>query len=152
MICVGLIFGGWQANIRWEQFKSVLAELEEKDPEKYAIMVDEAKSFHVKEAKSLYHEIETMTRETVITLRYENGEKKEKRMKNFMKNITTKNYWIESRFEKPSRQITSLVLMNYKSWNNANLSKLDLFTGKRRNPGNKGSFSMKNVWSMWKWN
>ena len=79
MICVGLIFGGWQANIRWEQFKPVLAELEEKDPEKYAIMVDEAKSFHVKEAKNLYREIKTMTSEAVIILRYEKWRKKKER-------------------------------------------------------------------------
>lgn len=78
-----MIFGGWQANIRWEQFKPVLAELEEKDPEKYAIMVGEAKSFHVKEAKSLYREIETMTREAVITLRYEKWRKKRKEDKEF---------------------------------------------------------------------
>lgn len=83
MIFGGLIFGGWQANLRWEQFKPVLAELEEKDPEKYAIMVEEAKSFHVKEAKSLYREIETMTREAVITLRYEKWRIKKKEDKKF---------------------------------------------------------------------
>ncbi len=83
MIFGGLIFGGWQANLRWEQFKPVLAELEEKDPEKYAKMVDEAKSFHIKETKALYREIETMTREAVITLRYEKWRKKRKTDKEF---------------------------------------------------------------------
>ena len=83
MIFGGLIFGGWQANIRWEQFKPVLAELEKKDPEKYAEMVEEAKSFHIKEAKILYWEIETMTREAVITLRYEKWRKKRKADKKF---------------------------------------------------------------------
>lgn len=83
MIFGGLIFGGWQANLRWEQFKPVLAELEERDSEKYAEMVAEAKSFHVKEAKSLYREIETMTREAVITLRYEKWRKKRKADKEF---------------------------------------------------------------------
>jgi hypothetical protein len=79
----GLIFGGWQANLRWEQFKLVLAELEEKDPEKYAKMVEEFKSFHVKEAQSLYREIETMTREAVIILRYEKWRKRNKEDKKF---------------------------------------------------------------------
>jgi hypothetical protein len=83
MIFGGLIFGGWQANFRWEQFKPVLAELEEKDPEKYEKMVEEVKSFHMKEAKNLYREIETMTREAVIILRYEKWRKKKKEDKKF---------------------------------------------------------------------
>ena len=32
MILGGLAFGGWQANLRWEEFKPVLAELEERHP------------------------------------------------------------------------------------------------------------------------
>jgi hypothetical protein len=83
MIFGGMIFGVWQANLRWEQFKPLLAELEEKDPEKYAKMVEEVKSFHVKEAKTLYREIETMTREAVIILRYEKWRKKKKEDKKF---------------------------------------------------------------------
>jgi hypothetical protein len=83
MVFGGLIFGGWQANLRWEQFKPVLAELEEKDPEKYEKMVEEVKSFHVKEAKNLYREIETMTRKEVIILRYEKWRKKKKEDKKF---------------------------------------------------------------------
>ncbi|MZH03395.1 MAG: hypothetical protein F3745_08400, partial [Nitrospinae bacterium] len=76
MIFGGLIFGGWQANLRWEEFKPVLAELEEKDPEKYAKMIEEAKSFHIKETEALYREIDSMTREEVITLRYKKWRKK----------------------------------------------------------------------------
>ncbi|MBL7020648.1 MAG: hypothetical protein ISR86_08890 [Nitrospinaceae bacterium] len=83
MIFAGLIFGGWQANIRWEEFKPVLAELEEKDSEKYAKMVEEAKSFHIKEAEFLYREIKSMTREAVITLRYEKWREKRKADKKF---------------------------------------------------------------------
>jgi len=63
-------FGGWQANVKWQEFKPVLAELEEKDPEKYAKMVDEAKSFHIKETTQLYRELERMTLAAVIDLRY----------------------------------------------------------------------------------
>ena len=66
----GIVFGGWQANLRWEEFKPVLAELQEKDPEKYAKMVEEAKSFHIEETQLLYGEIESMTRAEVISLRY----------------------------------------------------------------------------------
>ena len=83
MILGGLLFGGWQANLRWEEFKPVLAELEEKHPGKYAQMVEEAKFFHIEETQQLYHEIESMTREEVITLRYENWQEKRKADKEF---------------------------------------------------------------------
>ena len=83
MILGGLVFGGWQANLRWKEFKPVLAELEEKHPGKYAQMVEEAKSFHIEETQRLYHEIESMTREEVITLRYENWQEKRKADKEF---------------------------------------------------------------------
>ena len=83
MILGGLAFGGWQANLRWEEFKPVLAELEERHPEKYAQMVAEAKSFHIKETKRLYHEIESMTREEVINLRYEKWQEKRQADKEF---------------------------------------------------------------------
>ena len=83
MILGGLVFGGWQANLRWEEFKPVLAELEERHPEKYAQMVAEAKSFHIKETKRLYHEIESMTREEVINLRYEKWQEKRQADKEF---------------------------------------------------------------------
>lgn len=76
MIFGGLVFGGWQADLRWEEFKPVLAALEEKDPEKYAQMIEEAKSLHVKQAEALYREIDSMTREEVITLRYKKWRKK----------------------------------------------------------------------------
>ena len=79
----GLVYGGWQANLQWEAFKPVLAELEEKHPEKYTQMVEEAKSFHLKETQQLYHEIESMTREEVIALRYEKWQKKRKEDKEF---------------------------------------------------------------------
>ena len=65
-----LVFGGWQADLKWEEFKPVLAELEEKDPEKYAKMVEEAQSFHIKETKKLYRELDRMTFAEVIDLRY----------------------------------------------------------------------------------
>ena len=78
MIFGGLVFGGWQANLRWEKFKPVLAELEEKDSEKYEKMVEEAKSFHIEETQLLYREIESMTRKEVITLRYEKWKDKKK--------------------------------------------------------------------------
>ena len=67
-----LVFGGWQADLKWEEFKTVLAELEEKDPEKYAKMVEEAKSFHINETKKLYRELVRMTFSEVIDLHYSN--------------------------------------------------------------------------------
>ncbi len=83
MIFAGLIFAGWQANLQWEDFKPVLAALEEKHPEKYAEMVEEAKSFHLNDTQRLYHEIDAMTREEVITLKYEKWREKRKADKKF---------------------------------------------------------------------
>ena len=56
--------------MKWEEFKPVLVELEEKDPEKYAKMVEEAQFFHIKETRRLYREIDRMTFAAVIDLRY----------------------------------------------------------------------------------
>ena len=65
-----MVFGGWQAYLKWEEFKPVLVELEEKDPEKFTKMVEEAQSFHIKETRRLYREIDRMTFAAVIDLRY----------------------------------------------------------------------------------
>jgi len=78
-----LVFGGWQANLKWEEFKPVLAELEEKDPEKYAKMVEEAQSFHINETKKLYRELDRMTFAEVIDLRYSKLLEKRKADKKF---------------------------------------------------------------------
>jgi len=78
-----LVYGGWQANLKWEEFKPVLAELEEKDPEKYAKMVEEAQSFHVNETKKLYRELDRMTFAEVIDLRYSKLLEKRKADKKF---------------------------------------------------------------------
>jgi hypothetical protein len=79
----GLLFGGWQAYLKWDEFKPVLAELEEKDPEKYANMVEEAKSFHMNETKKLYRELDNMTFAEVIDLRYSKFLKKRKADKKY---------------------------------------------------------------------
>lgn len=78
-----MIFGGWQANLKWEEFKPVLAELEEKDPEKYAKMEEEAKYFHYKETIQLYRELDEMTFAEVIDLRYSKFKEKRKSDKKF---------------------------------------------------------------------
>ena len=39
-----IVYGGWLAYQNWEAFKPVLAKLEEKHPEKYAQMWEEATS------------------------------------------------------------------------------------------------------------
>ncbi len=78
-----MIFGGWQANLKWEEFQPVLAELKEKDPEKYAKMEEEAKAFHIKETQKLYRELDEMTLTEVIYLRYEKFLEKRKSDKKF---------------------------------------------------------------------
>jgi hypothetical protein len=78
-----LIFGGWQANLKWEEFKPVLTELEKKDPEKYAKMVEEAQSFHINATKKLYRELDRMTFAEVIDLRYSKHLEKRKTDKKY---------------------------------------------------------------------
>lgn len=78
-----LVFGGWQADQKWEEFKPVLAELEKKDPEKYAKMVEEAQSFHINETRKLYRELDRMTFAEVIDLRYSKFLEKRKTDKKF---------------------------------------------------------------------
>ncbi len=71
-VCIfGIIFyGGWSAYQTWESFKPVLAKLEEKHPEKYEQMWEEATSFHISETRKLYRELDEMTLADVIDLRY----------------------------------------------------------------------------------
>lgn len=79
-----IVFGGYQANLKWEQeYKPILKKLEEKDPEKYAKMVEEAKSFHINETRRLYRELDEMTLTEVIYLRYEKFLEKRKADKKF---------------------------------------------------------------------
>ena len=65
-----MIYGGWLAYQKWESFKPILTKLEEKDPEKYEQMWEEATSFHISEAKKLYRELNEMKLADVIDLRY----------------------------------------------------------------------------------
>ena len=65
-----IIYGGWLAYQRWESFKPVLAELEEKHPEKYEQMWEEATSLHISETRKLYRELDKMTLKDIIDLRY----------------------------------------------------------------------------------
>lgn len=81
-----IVFGGWQADLKWEEIKPILAELEEKDPEKYAKMVDEVQSFHINEARKLYRELDRMTFAEVIDLRYSKFLEKRKANKKFREN------------------------------------------------------------------
>ena len=71
-----MVFAGWQVYLKWEELKLVLMELEEKDPEKYAKMEDEAKSFHIEEAMKLYRELDEMSLAKVIDLKYKKFLKK----------------------------------------------------------------------------
>ena len=65
-----IVYGGWLAYKKWESIKPVLAKLEEKHPEKYAQMWEEATSFHISETRKLYRELDEMTLADVIDLRY----------------------------------------------------------------------------------
>ena len=78
-----MVFSGWQAFLKWEEFNSILTELEKKDPEKYSKMEEEVKSFHIEETMKLFREIDEMALAEVIDLRYKNFLKKRNSDKEF---------------------------------------------------------------------
>lgn len=79
-----IIYSGWLAYQKWESFKPVLVKLEEKHPEKYAQMWEEATSLHISETKKLYRELDKMTLADVIDLRYKKFLEKRNADKKFM--------------------------------------------------------------------
>ena len=95
-----MVFAGWQVYLKWEAFKSVLTKLEEKDPEKYAKMEEEAKFFHIDETMQLYREIDEMPLAEVIDLRYKNFLKK----RNFDKEFKEKSYDGELKIREKDRK------------------------------------------------
>jgi hypothetical protein len=114
-----LVFGGWQANLKWEEFKPVLAELEEKDPEKYAKMVEEAQSFHINETKKLYRELENMTFAEVIDLRYSKFLEKRKadkkyREKSYDEELQTREKERKNKLENDQAKIEELKNLHLK--------------------------------------
>ncbi|MEE9259043.1 MAG: hypothetical protein V3U37_05835 [Nitrospinaceae bacterium] len=76
LILILLIAAGWYANEAWKELQPTLEVLKEKDPEKYELMVEEAKSFHLPTAKKLYEELDRMTWGQVIALRYNKWKEK----------------------------------------------------------------------------
>ena len=71
-----MVFSGFQIYLKWEEFKLVLTELEEKHPEKYARMEKKAKSFNIEETMKLYRELDEMSLAEVIDIKYKNFLKK----------------------------------------------------------------------------
>ena len=99
--------------MKWEEFKPVLVEFEEKDPEKYAKMVEEAQSFHINETKKLYREIDRMTFAEVIDLRYSKFLEKRKTDKKFREDsydeeLQTREKERKSKLENDSVKIEEL--------------------------------------------
>lgn len=66
--CIALFMAA--AGYVWYQYSPLLDELEAKDPEKYAEMALEARSWHYSEARKLFVELDEMTANDVIWLRY----------------------------------------------------------------------------------
>ena len=60
----------------WKYVLPKAAEFEEKDPEKYAVLVDAVTGFHISQAKTLFRELDAMTYEEVLALRYRKWKEK----------------------------------------------------------------------------
>ena len=88
---VGVILiggGGWWANKTWdERVAPVLAELKEKDPDKYEIMIEKLKGFNFEKGGKLYREIGKMSYEEVLALRYSKWKAKRKKDDKFREEV-----------------------------------------------------------------
>jgi hypothetical protein len=80
-----LLLGAW-GFYSWKQFEPTAITLKLKDPEKYDLMMAEAKSvIGFGEAKKLYEELKAMTPEDVIDARYRKWKGKQETDKEFSK-------------------------------------------------------------------
>jgi len=70
----------------------VLAVLEEKDPEKYATMIAQAKSLDFETAMQTHTELDRMTQEAVLTVRYNSWKKKKQQDPDFLKSHWEKEW------------------------------------------------------------
>ncbi|MFQ5450524.1 MAG: hypothetical protein ACE5E9_07825 [Nitrospinaceae bacterium] len=101
----------------WIEFGPVLAELQPKDPKKFESMVQEVKSFHFPTAIKLFRELENMTYEEVLYLRYETWKKRRESDKDFRlhdwdKQVALRESSRESRFKRHRRQLEDIIRIN----------------------------------------
>ncbi len=81
----------------------VMAVLEKKDPEKYATMVVQAKSFDFKTTMKTYIELDDMTPEDVLTVRYNSWKKRKQEDPEFLQDHW-ENEWEAREEEKALKQ------------------------------------------------
>ncbi|PIR00477.1 MAG: hypothetical protein COV66_06090 [Nitrospinae bacterium CG11_big_fil_rev_8_21_14_0_20_45_15] len=83
----GLVLSLAGGYFAWLHYEPVLTkkweEIKEKDPDKHAVMAEELGAFHFEKAKALYEEIDAMSYEEVLDLRYRKLNKKRQADKKF---------------------------------------------------------------------
>ncbi len=98
----------------WKEVLPVMAELKDKNPEKFAQLIEEAKSLHVEEAKQLFLELEQMTYEAVLTYRYNSWKKKKEDDRKFRLGHWEKEWELreearQAKKKKRQQQVNELV-------------------------------------------
>ncbi|MBI4390168.1 MAG: hypothetical protein HY580_08310 [Nitrospinae bacterium] len=68
----GLVWG----FLAWKKIKPELDELQKKDPERYALMIQTAKSFSIEKTRKIYNDLQAMTQYDALVLRYDKLKKK----------------------------------------------------------------------------
>ncbi|MFQ5673874.1 MAG: hypothetical protein ACE5G9_12340 [Nitrospinales bacterium] len=96
------VWSGWN---QWKQFAPVLDGLKAKDAEKYERMVAEFKDYQFTEARKLYEELQAITKNEVVMLRYKRLKEK------WYKDEKFRLEWMKNRdqFRKKHRQKMEIV-------------------------------------------
>ena len=103
----------------WNEASPVMAVLKEKDPEKFAAMMVHAKSFNLTEAIQSYTELDRMTYEQVLTVRYNSMKRKIQKDDDFRRGqweeeLAAREKTRELKKQERQRQVQDLILLSEK--------------------------------------
>lgn len=116
LLVLALVGGGVFA---WKKVTPVMAVLKEKDPEKYEAMIALAKSFDFSEAMNNYMELDRMTYEEVLTVRYNSLKKKRQQDADFRESHWEKEWELREdaralKKEEHQNQLKELIRLSEK--------------------------------------
>jgi hypothetical protein len=116
LLVIALVGGGvfWGIKVA-----PVMAVLKEKDPDKYETMFSQAKSFDYEKTMQTYKELERMTHEEVLTVRYNSWKKKKQEDPDFLESHWEKEWELREeekalKREERQEQVNDLVQLSEK--------------------------------------
>jgi hypothetical protein len=116
LLVMALAGGGVLA---WKEVAPVMAVLKEKDPEKFETMLADAKSFNFTNAMQRYNELDQMSYEQVLTVRYNAKKKKileddDVRLEQWEEELEARDETRELIKEERQNQMRDLILLSEK--------------------------------------